>query len=197
MTPTPQPSGVPAATTRSPSFPSRSRSAQCPVSAHSPRSCLSSGRSKPASPRHATATGRTTSPAEVKRRADRRFECMPRGRIAHRLGIRGTGHALADWHAVFAAQKRDGGRSATVNSEQQDSLMASSGIDSGPGNHGSADLSGVSVEQRLSLVRRDSRESHHEGKLEAAAAAREDLGRAVIVNASQLAQDPRERRRSF
>ena len=107
ITPTPQPSGVPAATTRSPSLTMISRSAHFPASAHSPRSWLSSGRSKPASPRQATATVLDSSPASCERRGDRGLEGLPRGRGTDGLGVRGPGHASAD-HALLSA--RPGGR---------------------------------------------------------------------------------------
>ena len=55
----------------------------------------------------------------------------------------------------------------------------------------------MGVEQRLGLVRRDPRQCHDQGQLEAPAAACQDLGRAVIVDARQLAEDAAERMRSF
>ena len=54
-------------------------------------------------------------PRRVKRRANRRLECLPRGCVANRLGVRGTGLAFTDRHAVVAAQERNSGSSAAMN----------------------------------------------------------------------------------
>ena len=98
--PTPQPSGVPAATTRSPSLTSTRRSAHCPAWDHSPRSRRSSGRSNPATPRHATATARGHSPAVTNAPA---IACSSAdlGRLgSHGLGVGGPRVATADHPAV-------------------------------------------------------------------------------------------------
>ena len=118
ITPTPQPSGVPAATTRSPSLTITSRRAQRASSAHPAEDFTIVG---PVESRQSEADDIDRcgcEPGGVERGADRRIERPPGGFRTDGLGVRRPGRAPTKNSAPRLSEPGLRGRTSAIDAEQ-------------------------------------------------------------------------------